>query len=161
MNQLELPVSQIKRFAVLVYCIHIRIDKQFKQADPLFALCAFQLSRLLLPPHLRFHPGEQLPRTERLRDIIISSKLQSQHLIDFAILGGQHNDRRLQPSAYLSAYVHAILAGQHQIKQNEIRLLVECQLHGLNSIKSKDNLVPFFFQIKLQNIGNRTLIVHN
>ena len=65
---------------------------------------------LLLAQHLdaaeqRFHPRGQLHHAERFGQIVVGAHLQSQHAIQLAGLGGEHEDRRVaaaraQPPAH-------------------------------------------------------------
>ena len=110
---------------------------------------------------MRLHAGEQLPIRERLRHVIVRPELEAEHLVQLRILRGQHNDRRRQLRPHLAADVHAVLDGQHQIEQDEVRILRERKLHRLLAVERAHDLVAFLLQIEFQDVGDRFFIVYH
>ena len=102
-----------------------------------------------------FHPGQQLPDTEGLADIIVGAHLQSQDLVNFLALGGQHNHRHSRqvfvcPQAF--QHLNPVHAGQHIIQQHQIHLHGFQNRQALFSCLSPQDFVSIFFQIVLQQI---------
>ena len=64
--------------------------------------------------------GDQLARGERLGDVVVGADLEPDHLVDLAVLGGQHDDRHLRLGPHRAADLGAGQAGQHQVEQDQV-----------------------------------------
>jgi hypothetical protein len=73
---------------------------------------------------MRLDPGSQLPRAERLGDVIVAADFQAQDTVDLFAPSRQEQNRdarqgRLGPQ--LAAKVKAVAIGQHDIQDDQIR----------------------------------------
>ena len=53
----------------------------------------------------RLQPGDELPRAERLGDVVVGARLQRAHLVVLVADRGQHHDRHLAPLADRAAHL--------------------------------------------------------
>ena len=70
--------------------------------------------------HDRARARQQFARTEGFGQIIVGAHFQANHAIDLVALGRQHQDRDRVPGAQPAADRRAVLAGKHQIEDDEI-----------------------------------------
>ena len=63
---------------------------------------------------------DQLAAAERLGQVIVGAHLQSDHPVHLVALGGEHDDRDVRLGAQAPAQRQAVLAGQHQVEQDEV-----------------------------------------
>ena len=78
--------------------------------------------RLVAAAQPRAHPGDELLGLERLGDVVVGTRLKTEHEVDGVALGREHDDRHAGLGADLPADLVAVLAGQHQVEQHEVRL---------------------------------------
>ncbi len=73
------------------------------------------------PAEDRADPGQQFAWVERLGQIIVGAHFQAEHAVDVVALGGQHQDGHGAGGAQITADGQAVLAGQHQVEDDQIR----------------------------------------
>src|SRR6266511_4333167 len=79
-----------------------------------------------MPPQAYADAGHQLAQGERLCDVVVSPDLEAEDPVDFLPLGGEHDDRRFDPlAAQLPAYVQAAHARQHDVQEDQVRVLLD------------------------------------
>ena len=71
----------------------------------------------------RLDPGNEFLRVKGLLHVVVRPELQSQHLVEDLALGGEHDDRHLGLLPDLPADLVAVLPGQHDVQENEVRLI--------------------------------------
>ena len=79
-----------------------------------------RLLGLAAAPEHRAHPGDELPRGERLGHVVVRAELQADDLVDLAVLGGQHDHRDVGALAQRPADLAAGQAGQHEVEQDQV-----------------------------------------
>src|SRR6266545_3732435 len=62
------------------------------------------------------HPGDQLPRGERLGQVVIGTHGQADQLVDLVALGGEHDDVGVAEGPDPPADLDPVDAGQHQVQ---------------------------------------------
>lgn len=67
-------------------------------------------------------PGQQDPRVERLRNVIVGPHLQAEDPVDVLGLRGEHDDGWPTGLAQAAADGQAVLARQHPVEDDEVRL---------------------------------------
>src|ERR1700733_3598970 len=73
--------------------------------------------------HPRAQPRQQLRRTERLGDVVVGAGIQRGDLLLLHGARRQHHDRHLRPAAHAADHVQAVLVGQPQVDQQQVRLV--------------------------------------
>ncbi len=89
---------------------------------------------------LRFDPRQQLVHAERLGQIVVGADLQSDHLVDFLVTRGQHQDRhmrhrriqRVRP--HRAAQLQPVQARQHQVQYHQLRRVAANHLERLDAV---------------------------
>ena len=87
--------------------------------------------RFLRAPQDRLDARDQLAAAERLRQIIVGAHFEADDAVDLVALGGEHDDRNVRFRTQRAAERQPVLAGQHQIEQDQIDAAVGQDLaHG-------------------------------
>ena len=63
----------------------------------------------------------QLARVEGLGQVIVSTQLQPDNLVDVVVARGEHEDGQVAAGAQLTADLPSIKAGQHQVEHDQVR----------------------------------------
>src|SRR5579862_1001904 len=95
----------------------------------------------------RFDAREQHSRLHGLHDIVVGAHLESQHLVDVLALGGEDEDRHRAAPAKLAADREPILAGQHEVEDDELGLQAVEALGGHQAVALDRHLVAVAFQV--------------
>ena len=115
----------------------------------------------VVPCQMRFHARNQLTRGKRFRHIVIRTKAQSADFVDIILLCRNHDNRNILLLAHLTADLKAIHLRQHQIQNQQIKILFD---------RPHKTGVPLVFnlhfkarklQIILLQIRNGFLILNN
>jgi len=72
----------------------------------------------------RVDPGQQFARVEGFCEIVVGAHLEAKDAVDIFAARGQHDDRRLRFGADFSAQAQAVLAGQHDVEDQQIDAVV-------------------------------------
>ena len=75
---------------------------------------------------LRFHPGNELPRGKRFRDVLAGAGLETLHPCLVAGFGGQHENRQvasLRVVAQRANQAETIDLGHHHVRHDQVRPL--------------------------------------
>jgi hypothetical protein len=67
-------------------------------------------------------PDHQLSWAERLDQMIVGAQFKPEHAMVLRGLGGQHGDRHVRASPYLSTHLLAGQVREHQVEHDELRL---------------------------------------
>jgi hypothetical protein len=105
------------------------------------------------------HPGEELPRGERLGDIVISTDLQADDLVYLAVLCREHDDRHLGLQADLPAHLRAGEPRQHEIEQDQVGASLLEQVDGEDPVTRDLDLIALAPQHEGQRLGERLLVL--
>ena len=90
-------------------------------------------------PQHRLHPGDQLPRRERLRDVVVRAELEAEDAVDLVVAGGEHDDGQRAVGADAPAHLDAVdLAGQAEV---EDRQLGPAGAHVVETLLTRGRLV--------------------
>ena len=74
------------------------------------------------PPEHGLDPEYELPRAERLGDVVVGAHGQAQDPVVLLAAGGDHDDRqRGAVGPQLTKDLDAVEARQHQVQQHEVR----------------------------------------
>jgi hypothetical protein len=105
-------------------------------------------------------PGHQLAGRVRLGHVVVGAELQPDHLVDLAVLGGQHDHRDLAAGADLPADLGTGQARQHQVEQHQVGAIpVELLQRGGPVVGDRD-LVALSAQQVGQRVAERLLVLH-
>ena len=74
---------------------------------------------------MRFDPRKQDARFDRFVNVVVRAEFEAEHFIELIVPRGHHDDHAIEMSACLAAYLEAVLAGQVDIEDHQIRLTLE------------------------------------
>src|SRR5664279_2268361 len=116
--------------------------------------------------HLRPAPqhgvdaGEQLARIEGFGKVVVGADLEADDAVDILDLGGEHDDRRhVVGGAQAPADRQAVLAGQHQVEDDEVHGLARQQAVERLGVFGQQHLETLLRQIASQQVANTGIIV--
>ncbi len=105
--------------------------------------------------------GQDLAQVERFGNVIVRTGLEPGDLVDDIPLAGQHDDGG---SAALSDVVgqrEAVLAGQHEIEQNEIGPLTVQRRAHRGSVRGLADLEALVIQVTTQHRSDARIVIHD
>ena len=71
----------------------------------------------------RADPRDELPRRERLHDVVVGAELEADDPVDLFAPGGEHHDRHVGVGADVAAEVPAVPVRQHHVEQDHVGLV--------------------------------------
>ena len=104
---------------------------------------------------------QELFHRKRLRDVIIGTEIQAGDLVFDIVAGRQHDDGDIRDFTNLLADGHAIHAGQHDIEQNKVVILLHDALKSTRAIALNRRLKAFMVELDLQETRNARFIFHD
>ena len=110
---------------------------------------------------MRFYTRYKLARAERLRDIVVRAKAKAADLIDVIFLGRDHQHRNIAVLADLFADLKSVHAGEHQVQNDQIELLLKGRLKSLVPTVLYLDFKAAQFQIIFLQIGDRHFIFND
>jgi hypothetical protein len=109
-------------------------------------------------PH-RADPRDQLPRGERLGQVVVGADPQADELVDLLGAGGQHDDVGVAEGADAPARLDAVHPGQHEVQHDHLRLEGLGQRDRLLAVAGRGDLEAFAFQVAGDQPYQRRLVV--
>ena len=109
--------------------------------------------------HARADAGDELLGLEGLDDVVVGTGLQPHDHVDGVALGRQHHDRDAGLGADLLADVDAVLAGEHQVEQDQVGTEAAEGFEGLVAARDDPALEAFLAQHDGQHLGERRIVV--
>jgi hypothetical protein len=106
------------------------------------------------------HARQELGNAERLGHVVVGAELEPQDLVGLLVARGQHDDRCRRPSrAQLAADVEAVLARQHHVEDDEIRLEAGGLLQSLVAVGGGGDLVSLELEVVTQSEQHLRLVL--
>jgi hypothetical protein len=113
----------------------------------------------LAPPDDRPDPGGQLPEAERLRHVVVGAELEADDLVELAVLGRQHDDRRIRLGPDRPADLDARQLGQHQVEQDKVRAFGPKPGDRGGAVGRRHDSVPLALQRLRERLAQRRLVL--
>ena len=107
------------------------------------------------------HPGDQLARRERLGHVVVGAEFQPDHLVDLAVLGGQHDHRHVGPIAQRPAHLAARQARQHQVEQDQVGAGPVERLERVGAGRADRDLEALLAQQVRDGVAERVLVLND
>ena len=151
-QQVELQRRQRDRLPVPLHGVPGHVDDQVTDG---------QLLRrgLLGTAKARTDAGHQLLGLERLDDVVIGPRLQTDHHVHGVALGREHDDGHpgLRPDQ--AAHLDAVPSGQHQVEEHQIGLGLPESGQRLVAISYERRLKTFTTQHNPEHLGQCGVVV--
>ena len=108
------------------------------------------------------HPGDDLPHGEGLGDIVVRPGLEPADLVVLLLPGGEQQDGHIVPVlAQGLAHVEADHFGQHDVQQDQVRLLRPGLPQALLAVIGLQNAVALPLQVEAENVHDVLLVLYN
>ena len=146
LQQLQFPRGEFTGGAVATELERARVDGGFGDVKGRVCGCRGCTHRRLRAraAQERLDARHQFADTEGLRDVIVGPDLEPDDLVEVLTLGGEHEDRGLaSASAQLPTDVVAAEAGQHDIEEDEIRILPCAEVDREVAAGAREDLEAF------------------
>ncbi len=109
------------------------VDLQAADLDH-FILLRLAADQSVVARQMRLHPRHKLARAEGLRHIVVRSEAEAADLVNIVALGRNHKDWRILHVSDPLADLKTVHAGQHQIQNIEVEILVQGLLQAFRSV---------------------------
>src|SRR6266545_514367 len=115
-----------------------------------------------MPPQAYADAGHQLAQGERLCDVVVSPDLEAEDPVDFLPLGGEHDDRRFDPlAAQLPADVQAAHARQHDVQEDQVRVLLDGEVDRGVAAAGFEDAVSLLLEVDLESLGDVLFVFYD
>src|SRR5680860_1204059 len=94
-------------------------------------------------------------------DYVVGARLEPHDDVDGVVLGREHDDGYAGLGPDLLADVDAVLAGQHQVEQNEVGPVVPKVTHGMVAGGADPRVEPLVAQDDRQHLRERRVVVYD
>ncbi len=110
---------------------------------------------------MRSQPGQQYAWSNRLREVVVSTKFQTDHLVDLLPSSGQHDDGSRENGPHQFADFETIASGKIHIENDRVGVPFRDSLDGRVSASFN----PYFEIMRRQIVGHhrgkRCVIFHD
>jgi hypothetical protein len=151
-QQVELERGERDRLAVALDRVAGHVDGQVADLEQL-------RRRFLAAPKAGPDARDELLGLERLDHVVVRAGLQAHDDVDGVGLGGEHDDRDAGLGADRAADVDAVGAGQHQVEQHEVRLVLAEHGERLVAVGAQGRLVALAAQDDAEHLGQGGVVV--
>ena len=101
----------------------------------------------------------QLPRAERLGDVVVRADLQPEDPVEFVVAGGQHQDRHRGFAAQRPGHVQAVHAGQAEVQHEHVRLSGARRLQGRGSVRGGQHREAGMLEVVASKLDDARFVV--
>ena len=115
----------------------------------------------IVPAEQGFHPGQQLLLVEGLYQVIVRSRLQTQHPVGALRLGREHQNGHIVVFPNPHGGKQSIAMGHHHIHDNQLGVSGIRQVAGCLPVMGGEHLVARLFQCRFYNMDDGEVIVHH
>ena len=103
--------------------------------------------------------GDQLGHAERLHEVVVGAELEPHDAIGLEPSGGEHDDRHPRRRADRPADVAAVDVGQHEVEQDDVRLVPAHRLEPRRAGRGDLDSVPLALQRRSQRVRDGLLVL--
>src|SRR5918995_2279768 len=107
----------------------------------------------------RLDAGDELPRVERLRHVVVRADLEPDDLVHVLVAGGEHQDRDVPALPQPARQIDPVHVGEHEVEQDQgdrgrLELLDRLRARG-----GRSHLVPGVLEIQRDERRDRRLVL--
>src|SRR5918997_2823205 len=156
-QKLELGVGEVHLLAAHGYPAAGEVDAQPVVVELVGALARGDGR----PAHYGSHAGDELAHGERLGDVVVGPELEPDDPVYLVVLGGEHDDGHVALRPDAPAHLGAVELGEHDVQDDEVRLVALESLQGLLAVADGMDLETLPLQGVRQHLLQRRLVVHH
>ena len=101
----------------------------------------------------------QLAGAERLDKVVVGAQLKADDAVFDLALGGQHDDRHIGVVADGATYALARDAGKHQVKDDQIEMVLRKLFQGLLAVSDSCDPVVLTLEVSRHRIADSLLVL--
>ena len=155
-QQFQLLGRRVDLFAVHDQLIGIQINGQLVKMELLAGVIGD-----LRPPQNGVDPGDQFLHLKGLDDVVIRAHFKALDPVKDLALGRQHDDGHLAGLPDLGADRPTVHHRQHDVQQDQVRLLFLELLQCLPSVSGNADVKAFLYQIHMDQVGDILIVFYN
>src|SRR5215469_7614439 len=106
-------------------------------------------------------PGQQFLDAERLGHVVVGANVERGHLVPLPAAGRHHDDRHAGLLADLPAQLETVDLGQHQVEQDDVRLLGLQQLQRPGAVGGHYAVKAPHGQVRPDEVNNVRVVLHH
>src|SRR6266508_2341636 len=108
-----------------------------------------------MPPQAYADARHQLAQGKRLRDVVVGADLEAEDPVDFLSFCGEHDDGSFDPFLpQLAADVQAAHAGQHDVQEDQMRVLLDGEVDRRVASAGFEDAVSLLLEVDLESLGD-------
>src|SRR6185503_7548282 len=104
-------------------------------------------------------PAPELADRKRLRDVVVGSELEPEHLVELVVARGEHDDRHRAVRAKPAADLEAVDLREHDVEHDEVDRLLGEAPQGLVAVARLDDPVAVALERVREQRLDRILVV--
>jgi hypothetical protein len=108
----------------------------------------------------RPHPAAELPDREGLGDVVVGAELEPEHLVEFVVPGGEHDDGDGALGPEPLAHLEPVELRQHQVEDDEIHVLLGEARERLLAVTRVDDAEPVALERVAQELLDGVFVVN-
>jgi hypothetical protein len=122
--------------------------------------CGHLLSDKTHASQRRFHPRQELSHAERLGDVVVCAHLQPHYPIHLVGASSEHDDGHVHLASQDTAHLEAVQSWQHDVQENQVRVLEPRHLQGANTIRGGADLIALLGQVVAKRFQEGNFILY-
>jgi len=107
----------------------------------------------------RLDPGDERPRVEGLRDVVVGTELETDDRIDVVVPCRQHQDRRVATPPDLATDGQAVDLRQHEVEDHEIGVVPRVSRERLLAVGRGHDREPLLLEVQPDQVDDVPLVV--
>jgi hypothetical protein len=107
-------------------------------------------------PQQGLDAGEQDARLNRFGNVVVGAHLEAENLVEILVAGGQHQDHAAILRAHGAADLETILAGQHDIEDDQVGLFGQDTGFGTSPRGSMETTRSFLVRYSAVSSASRS-----
>ena len=157
-QELELDVGQLNRLPAHLDTPAWHVDHEPVGLDPLVDLVGVR-ARCLRAPQERPHARAELADRERLRDVVVGSELQPDHLVELVVTRREHDDRHRAGRPQPLADLEAVELRKHDVQHDEVGRRLAEAAQRLLAVRRLHHREPVAFEREREHLPHGFLVV--
>ena len=103
--------------------------------------------------------GDELPRAEWLRDVVVGPDREPDERVDLVGACGEHDHVDVGLGAETPEHLDTVDARHHHVEEHEIRMPIACEVEGFDAVGGGVDLEALGLQIAAHEVADPAFVV--